>query len=125
MWSKVVGSGLQLDRSGCLGPARGSSGMIEKLPQLEPNEPELKQFLTAFTSLAAGYAVWKRNRNVSRQSPNPRGRKGTSQGPRGVQARDRREIQREILYHVPGWQGCPGISLRGVGADRAEPGEAL
>ena len=30
-----------------------------------------------------------------------------------------------ILHHQPGWQGCPGVSLRGMGADRAEAGRAL
>ena len=43
---------------------------------------------------------------VSRQSPNSRGRKRTAQGPRGIQAGDRREIRPAILYHKFGRQGC-------------------
>src|SRR5207302_10583446 len=63
--------------------------------------------------------------NVSRQSPNSRGRKRTPQGPRGVQAGDRREVRHAILYHKLGRKNCPSVSLRGVGADRAKAGGAL
>src|SRR6266481_8321369 len=87
--------------------------------------------LTTFTSLAVAALVLKRfsalrgRASVSRQSPNPRGRKGTAQSPRGVQTCDRREVQRAILHHQPGWQGWPSVSLRGMGTDRAETGRAL
>src|SRR4029077_5161575 len=63
--------------------------------------------------------------NVSRQSPNSRRRKGTVEGPGRVQARDRREVRTAILHHKSGWEGCSSVSLRGVGADRAEAGGAL
>src|SRR4029077_16198102 len=61
----------------------------------------------------------------SRQYPNPCGRKRTAQSPCGVQKGDRREVQRTILHHESGWQGWPSVSLRGMGADRAEIGRAL
>ena len=40
-------------------------------------------------------------------------------------ARDRREICAEILHHKPGWKCCSSVSLRGMGADRAEAGGAI
>jgi len=58
--------------------------------------------------------------HVSRQSSNARRRKGTVKSPRGIQARDRREICSEILHHKCGWKYCSSVSLRGVGADRRE-----
>src|SRR6202142_300457 len=63
--------------------------------------------------------------HVSRKSPNSRGRKRTAQGPRGIQAGDRREICPAILYHKFGRRNCPDISLRGAGADRTEAGTAF
>src|SRR5229473_4470483 len=87
--------------------------------------------LAALTSLAVAALVFKRfpslrgRTHVSRQSPNSRRRKGTAQSPRRVQTGDRREIQRAILHHQPGWQGWPSVSLRGMGTDRAETGRAL
>src|ERR1700687_3746183 len=87
--------------------------------------------LAALTSLAVAALVFKRfpalrgRTHVSRQSPNSRRRKGTAQGPRGIQTGDRRKVQREILHHQPGWQGWPSVSLRGMGTDRAEAGRAL
>src|SRR5206468_7228699 len=63
--------------------------------------------------------------NVSRQSPNSRGRKRTAESPRGIQARDRREVRAAILYHELRREGCTSVSLRGMGADRAEVGGAL
>src|SRR5512140_1904297 len=93
-------------------------------PQNDPKPEQLQAWLTAFASLAALFGSRTFN-NVSRQSPNPGRRKGTPQGPRGIQAGDRREVRRAILHHQRGWEGCPGISLRGVGADRAEAGPAL
>src|SRR5581483_399779 len=101
-------------------------------PKNTPNEPELTDFVTALTSLVPVVAAVRRSRpvtgrtrHVSRQSPNSRRRKRTPQGPRGIQAGDRREVRRAILHHQSGWQGCPDISLRGVGTDRAEAGGAL
>src|SRR5712692_485186 len=87
--------------------------------------------LTAFTSLAVAALVFKKlpalrgRAHVSGQSPNPCRRKRTAQSPRGVQTGDRREVQRAILHHQPGWQGWPSVSLRGMGTDRAETGRAL
>src|ERR1700720_2980132 len=87
--------------------------------------------LTAFTSLAVAALVLKRfsalrgRTYVSRQSPNPCGRKRTAKSPRGVQTGNRREVQRTILHHQPGWQGWPSVSLRGMGTDRAKAGIAL
>src|SRR5580658_3920469 len=63
--------------------------------------------------------------HVSRQSPNSRRRKGTVKGPGGIQAGDRREVWTAILHHESGWEGCSSVSLRGMGADRAEAGRAL
>src|SRR3954453_11582297 len=59
-------------------------------------------------------------KHVSRQSPNSSRRKGTVKGPRGIQARDRREVCGQILHHEFGRENCQGISLRGMGTDRAE-----
>src|SRR5439155_22232555 len=88
--------------------------------------------LTAFTSLAVlltavtkSQSPVKGKAHVSRQSPNPRGRKRTPQGPRGVQARDRREVRHAILHHELRREGCSSVSLRGVGTDRAEVGGPL
>src|SRR5208282_527127 len=67
----------------------------------------------------------KSRAHVSRKSSNARRRKGTVKSPRGIQARDRREICAEILHHKPGWKCCSSVSLRGMGADRAEAGGAL
>src|SRR4051812_38520249 len=58
--------------------------------------------------------------NVSRQSPNSSGRKGTVEGPCRLQTGDRRKVWREILHHFAGWQGCSSVSLRGMGADRSQ-----
>src|SRR5450432_1297970 len=66
-----------------------------------------------------------RKLNVSRQSPNSDGRKGPTQGSGRVQAGDRREVRPQILYHQSRWEGCPVVSLRGMGADRTEAGFAL
>src|SRR5580698_3293 len=70
-------------------------------------------------------ALTRGNAYVSRQSPNPCGRKRTAQSPSGIQAGDRREVQHAILHHESGWEGCSSVSLRGMGADRAEAGGAL
>src|SRR6266568_4205337 len=111
---------------------------IVDIPKNGPNETETAQFVTVFASVMAVAAQRRPNgrgrlsthnhelrNHVSRQSPNSRGRKGTTQSPRGIQARDRREIRSAILHHEPRWQGCTSVSLRGVGADRAEAGGAL
>src|SRR5579864_6830305 len=99
-----------------------------------PNEPEMTTLQAAFTSsLVAVVATvsgtgrpHRRKRTyVSRQSPNSRRRQRTSQGPGRVQAGDRREIRHAILHHKFGREGCPDISLRGMGADRAEAGQPL
>src|SRR5580693_9523129 len=96
-------------------------------PKNSPNEPQSTSILTAFTSLVAVGVVAHRlsapvkgRTHVSRQSPNSRRRKRTAQGPLGIQASHRREVRHAILHHELGWQGCSSVSLRGVGADRAE-----
>src|SRR5262249_48684011 len=63
--------------------------------------------------------------HVSRKSPNSRRRKGTFKSPRGIQARNRREICAAILYHEFRRECCSNLSLRGMGADRAETGLAV
>src|ERR1700726_1512093 len=93
-----------------------------------PNRPSLTELCAAFTSLVAvavHIVVNTGIEHVSRQSPNSRRRKGTAQDPRRVQARDRRKVRTAILHHKSGWEGCSSVSLRGVGADRAEVGRAL
>src|ERR1700740_1020017 len=99
-----------------------------------PNEPERTALKAAFTSSRVAVVATvsctgrphRRKRSyVSRQSPNSRRRQGPSQGPGRVQAGDRREIRNEILHNDVGWQGCPDISLRGMGADRAEVTQPL
>src|ERR1700722_2001853 len=98
---------------------------------MSPNEPDSTCFAAAFTSLVmvAVVAAASNKRNpatsrshVSRKSPNSRGRKRTAQGPRGIQARDRREICPTILYHERGRNRCTNLPLRGMGTDRTEAG---
>src|SRR5207253_104204 len=67
----------------------------------------------------------KEKEHVSRQSSNSGRRKGTFENPCRVQAGDRREVRAAILHHKFGWEGCSSVSLRGMGADRAEAGRAL
>src|SRR5579864_7576960 len=110
-------------------------------PQIGPNEAEKTQLVVVFASAITigvakrrpdgrgrpslhGYSLHELN-HVSRQSPNSRGRKRAAQSPRGIQARDRREIRSAILYHQLRREGCTTVSLRGMGADRAEAGRAL
>src|SRR5690348_6446147 len=101
-------------------------------PNNSPNASESKELATFLTSsLAAAVAAHvrktpNRGRNhVSRQSPNPRGRKRAAQGARGIQARNRRQVQHPILHNQSGWEECPDLSLRGMGADRAEAGRSF
>src|SRR5215510_4698511 len=91
--------------------------------QIAVTEPEKQLEITVFTSVIpdlAGLAVGKNH--VSRQPSNSRRREGASQGPRGIQASDRREVRHAILHHFARWEGCSSISLRGVAADRREAG---
>src|ERR1022692_1793984 len=101
-----------------------------------PNRPTLTDLCTALTSLVAvvvasrsvpakGTGLHRGFKHVSRQSSNPGRRKRTVEGPGRVQAGDRREVRAAILHHKSGWQGCSSVSLRGMGADRAEAGRAL
>src|SRR5208282_235967 len=98
-----------------------------------PNEPESTVVVTACTSLvvlAVAAALTQRSpktgsSHVSRKSPNSRRRKRTVKGPGGIQAGDRREVCAEILHHQPGRGCCSSISLRRMGADRAEAGGAI
>src|SRR5258708_21427936 len=93
-----------------------------------PNRLSLTEFCAAFTSLVvvAVHILGKTGiEHVSRQSPNSRRRKGTVKGPRRIQACDRRKVRTAILHHQSGWEGCSSVSLRGMGADRAETGRAL
>src|SRR5206468_7274049 len=114
-------------------------GPMEIGPSITTNSPEvlrLTELCAVFTSLVA-VVVARKNAppkgtgfrrgfsHVSRQSSNPGRRERPSQGPGRVQAGDRREVWPAILYHQPGWQGCSSVSLRGMGADRAEAGRAL
>src|SRR6185436_16762649 len=85
-----------------------ASGMTNETP-----EAARKTGMTvAFTSLVSNDVPW--------QSPNPSGRQGTTQSPCRIQARARRKVRRAILHHLLGREGCSSVSLRGVGADRAE-----
>src|SRR5262249_43211397 len=101
-------------------------------PKNSPNEIETTDIFTAFSSLLAVAVSLSKSRgplrahtNVSRQSPNSRGRKRTPQSPRRVQAGDRREIRPAILHHQSGRGCCSDLSLRRMGADRAEAGGAI
>src|SRR5436309_14196984 len=81
--------------------------------------------LSAVATAARKLSPVRGGTHVSRQSPNSRRRKGTAEGPCRVQARDRREIRSAILHHQFGRENCTSLSLRGVGADRAEAGRAF
>ena len=104
--------------------------LMTDTPKTSPNEPDSTCFVTASTSLVVLLAVVAAIHrspetgitHVSRKSPNSRGRKRTAQGPRGIQARDRREICAAILHHKSGRRNWPDISLRGMGTDRTEAG---
>src|SRR5215510_560596 len=95
--------------------------MNQNQPQIAVTEPEIQQGITVFTSLCVAVA----RRHVSRQPSNSRGRKGTAQSSRGIQASDRREVRNAILHHQPGRKGCSSLSLRGMAADRREAGSAI
>src|SRR5215472_9685131 len=105
-------------------------------PQIGPNEAEKTQLVAVFASaFVIGVAklrpVGRERRSlqklthVSRQSPNSRGRKRTAQDSSRVQASARREIRSAILHHELRREGCTSVSLRRMGADRAETGKAL
>src|SRR5947207_6062486 len=153
MWTKVEQSGRTNKRSWAkANKVEEPVDFIADSPKNSPNEPTKTDFVVVFASLLAVVAAQSRRpdgrgrpsphknssphknlsrhedglrKHVSRQSPNSRGRKRTAQGPRVIQARDRREVWPAILHHQPGWQGCTSLSLRGMGADRAEAGGAL
>src|SRR5258708_40236088 len=71
--------------------------MKQKQPKIAVTEPETQRQLTIFSFLwpaMAGVAAVKSN--VSRQPSNPGRRKRAPQGPRGIQAPDRREVRSEF-----------------------------
>src|SRR5437868_7360843 len=133
MWTKVVESGQDVDRRGRRCRNLGARVAFRPDTPDRPNRIDPQEFLTVLTSLAAAAAAAskksgrpvKGRTHVSRQSPNPRRRKGTAQGPRGIQAGDRRKVRHAILHNQSGWQECPDISIRGMGTDRAEAGGAF
>src|SRR5579864_2693003 len=132
-WSKVVESGNDVGSPGAKLLVSGAPVEFKAdSPNNSPKASEDKELATFLTSsLAAAVAAHvrkapKRGRNhVSRQSPNPRGRKRAAQGARGIQARNRRKVQHAILHNECGRQKCPDLSLRGMGAHRAEAGWAF
>src|SRR5215510_13940226 len=100
--------------------------MNRKNPQIAVTEPEIERELTAFASLIpviAGAAVVRQH--VSRKPSNSRGRKGTAESSRGIQASDRREVRNAILHHQLGRKGCASLSLRGMAEDRGKAGAAV
>src|SRR5581483_29370 len=99
--------------------------MNQKHPQIAVTDPEIEQemaFLTSFIPALAGIVA---RQHVSRKPSNSRRRKGTAQGPLGIQTPDRREVRGAILHHQPGWKGCSSVSLPGMAADRGEAGGAF
>src|ERR1700732_5047817 len=138
MWYKVVRSGTGSVRSWETGAENEEP--VEDRPKSttnNPNRPAMTDVCSVLASLVRVVAAPRRSlpvrgaglrrglNHVSRQSSNPGRRKRTAQGPGRVQAGDRREVRSAILHHKFGWQGCSSVSLRGVGADRAEAGRAL
>src|SRR5215472_16685726 len=95
--------------------------MNPQQPQIAVTEPEIQQVITVFTSLRVAVT----RRHVSRQPSNSRGRKGTAQGSRRIQASDRREVRNAILHHQSGRKGCTSLSLRGMAEDRRETGATV
>src|SRR5512135_1141110 len=101
--------------------------MADKNPKDRPPEPALAEVMTTLTSLAA-VAAGSRFRParghsyVSRQSSNARGREGTAESPRRIQARARRKIRNSVLHHQPRWKKWLAVSLRGMATDRRETG---
>src|SRR5215831_6394721 len=100
--------------------------MNRKNPKIAVTEPEIQPEITAFASfvpvIAAAVVV---RQHVSRKPSNSRGRKGTVESPRGIQASDRREVRNAILHHELGRKGCASLSLRRMAADRGEAGAAF
>src|SRR5712671_6277985 len=114
-------------------------------PVKEPaNTQETEDFCTAFATellvtaailhtrhgsgKRAGHVVKsfrKRRSNVSRQQSSAGRREGTAEGPGGLQAPDRREVQRGVLHHQPRRPRGRDLSGGGVAQDRREAGEAL
>src|SRR5215475_8678406 len=99
--------------------------VVDTSKKYDLREPDKTEILIVFASRVLREIVKQRHRppvgiHVSRQSPNTRGRKRTAQSAGRVQAGDRREIRATILYHQLGRQSCSSLSLRGVGANRAE-----
>src|ERR1700722_3571003 len=144
MWYKVVLSGRDSLRPWDAGAENEEP--VENRPISTIDSPSLNEFCAFLTSGFAVAEILRRQKastqddtgrrkadrlrvtgteNVSRQSSNPGRRKRTAQGPSRIQAGDRREIQSAILHHKFGWQGCSSVSLRGMGANRAEAGRAL
>src|SRR5260370_35643744 len=63
--------------------------------------------------------------HVSRQPSSAGRRKGTAQGPGGIQASDRREVRDGVLHHQPRWQGCSDLSSGRVAPYRGEADQAV
>src|SRR5260370_31946224 len=63
--------------------------------------------------------------HVSRQPSYAGRRKGTAQGPGGIQAPDRREVRDGVLHHQPRWQGCRDLSSGRVAPYRGEADQAV
>src|ERR1019366_4512319 len=128
MWTKVVESGLIIEVVGISVSFEAPVISETDTEKKRPNEPESTAFVTASTSLVVVAVVAviskkttiTRPTHVSRKSSSARRRKGTVKSPGRIQARDRREICAEILHPEPRWNCCSSVSLRGMGADRAE-----
>src|SRR5215470_15401302 len=79
--------------------------------------------VAAYESL--GTPAKRGKQHVSRQSSNPRRRKGAAQGPGGIQASDRRAVWDGVLHHQPRRQGCRDLSSGRVAPNRGEAGQAV
>ena len=99
-----------------------------------PAKTEIAAFFAIELSIrAAIVAAYKRlgtpvNREkqyVSRQSSSAGRRKGTAQGPGGIQASDRRALWHGVLHHQPRRQSCGDLSSGRVAPNRGEAGQAV
>src|SRR5215471_10499124 len=85
------------------------SGLIAQIMvQPDRNDSAGRVMFTSLFGISA-------RRYVSRHPFNPTRRQRASEDARGIQARNRRELQRAILYHQLGREECQSLSHAGLG----------
>src|SRR5260370_4792970 len=110
---------------------------MSKTPPADAKTPEKNKVAVSFaieilvqTAIVAVFKGLKAPGNRGKQhvswQPSSAGRrKGTAQGPGGIQASDRREVRDGVLHHQPRWQGCRDLSSGRVAPYRGEADQAV